>query len=67
MAGIEGGKVQFDPTIIRLNFESAEKFIATKTSSEPNVPAGIISVRYQDTVPGGNGDYTLYLQITRVQ
>jgi hypothetical protein len=67
MAGIEGGKVQFDPTIIRLNFESAEKFVATKTSSEPNVPAGIIAVRYQDTVPGGNGDYTLYLQITRVQ
>jgi hypothetical protein len=66
MAGIEGGKVQFDPVIIRLNFESAEKFIATKQSSDPNIPVGIIPIDYKDTVPGGNGDYTLYLQITRV-
>jgi hypothetical protein len=66
MAGIEGGQVQFDPQIVRLSFESAEKFIATKQGSDPNVPAGIIPIRYQDTVPGGNGDYTLYLQITRI-
>ena len=67
LAGIDGGKLQFNPRIVRLSFESAEKFLASKQTSNPSIPAGIIEVRYQDTIPGGNGDYTLYLQITRVQ
>jgi hypothetical protein len=67
LAGIEGGKLQFDPQILRLSFESAEQFIANKQTSNPSIPAGIVEVRYQDTIPGGNGDYSLYLQITRVQ
>ncbi len=67
LAGIAGGKLQFDPKILRLSFESAEKFIAERQTSNPGIPAGIVEVRYQDTIPGGNGDYTLYLQITRVQ
>lgn len=66
MAGIQGGQVVFDPTILRLTFETAEKFIATKENPNSDIPAGITSVRYVDTVPGGNGDYTLYLEIRRV-
>lgn len=67
MEGIAGGQVVFDPTIIRLSFETAEKFIATKENLNSDIPAGITSVRYVDTVPGGNGDYTLYIEIRRVQ
>ena len=67
LAGIEGGKLQFDPKIVRLSFESAEKFIAERQTSNPGIPPGIVEVNYKDTIPGGNGDYTLYLQITRVQ
>lgn len=66
MAGVEGGKVQFDPIIVRVSFESAEEFLANRQGNDPNIPVGIIPVRYVDTIPGGNGDYTLYLEIKRV-
>ena len=66
ISGIAGGKMLFDPVIVSLSFESAEDILANK---DPNsdVPTGIVAIRYQDSVPGGDGDYTLYLQVTRVQ
>jgi hypothetical protein len=66
VSGIAGGKMLFDPEIVSLSFESAEDILANK---DPNsdVPAGIVAIRYQDSVPGGDGDYTIYLQVSRVQ
>lgn len=66
VSGIAGGKMLFDPVIVSLSFESAEDILVNK---DPNsdVPAGIVAIRYQDSVPGGDGDYTIYLQVTRVQ
>jgi hypothetical protein len=66
MTGIAGGQVQFDPQILNLSFETAEQIVSTKADPNSNVPAGIVALRYTDTVPGGSGDYILYLQVTRL-
>jgi hypothetical protein len=67
MAGIAGGKIQFDPQVLNISFETAEQIVSTKENPNSDVPAGIRTVRYTDTVPGGNGDYVLYVQVTRLQ
>jgi hypothetical protein len=66
MTGIAGGQAQFDPQILNLSFETAEQIVSTKADPNSNVPAGIVALRYTDTVPGGSGDYILYLQVTRL-
>lgn len=66
MTGIAGGKIQFDPQVLNISFETAEQIVSTKESPNSDVPAGIRTVRYTDTVPGGNGDYILYIQVTRL-
>lgn len=67
MTGIQGGQVLFEPQLIKLTFETAEEFIATKENPNSDIPAGITTIQYVDTVPGGNGDYTIYIEIKRIQ
>jgi hypothetical protein len=65
VTAIEGGKMIADPYILRLDFKTAEAYANTRDPNSP-MPAGIVTVRYTDTVPGGSGDYTLYLQVVRL-
>jgi hypothetical protein len=67
MTGIQGGQIIFEPEIIKLTFETAEQFATTKENPNSDIPAGITTITYRDAVPGGNGDYTLYIEIKRLQ
>jgi hypothetical protein len=57
----------FKPQTLVLTFENVEGLLASGTSMT-GLPAGFVELRYTDgyTGLGGNGDYSLYLQIQRV-
>jgi len=58
-----GGKYVFDPPVITLNYRYAE----AKSSVTPSQPGrGVVELRYVDA-PRLAGDYTLYLQIEKLQ
>ena len=60
-----GGQTRLIPTILKLDFESVEGLLAAG-SLNPAGP-GIIEVRYRDEIVGGNGDYSIFLKVERLQ
>lgn len=61
---LPNGANTYDPPSLYLDFKGAERVIAgTATGSlEP----GILKIEYKDAVVGGNGDYTLFLEVRRI-
>jgi hypothetical protein len=59
------GQTRLFPHIVKLDFESVEALLAAGAlgTSGP----GIIEVRYTDQITGGNGDYSIYLKVERLQ
>jgi hypothetical protein len=58
------GSNDFDPAALFIDFESAEKIIAG--TAEGSLSPGIVAIDYKDHVPGGGGDYTLFVEVRRV-
>ena len=58
------GSTYFDPTLISLTYQMAEKVIVG-TGEHVQQP-GILALNYKDNFPGGIGNYTLYVEVKRV-
>ena len=63
--GLKPGGLPFDPAAIFLSFEEAEAIIAG--TAEYSFEPGIIEINYKDQVSGGNGDYTIFVEVQRIQ
>ena len=58
-----GSSPTFDPAVVLLNYDQAEKVIAG--TAQGSLEPGILRLDYKDTVSGGQGDYTLFLEVRR--
>ena len=58
------GQTRLFPHIVKLDFESVEGLLAA--GGLGTAGPGIIEVRYQDTIAGGNGDYSILLKVERL-
>lgn len=59
------GQLVFHPFVLNLHYEAAEQIV--NGQHHLNERPGIVAIRYRDNLPGGTGDYTLYVEVTRVQ
>ena len=59
------GQTRLFPHIVKLDFESVEGLLAA--GGLGTAGPGIIEVRYTDTIAGGNGDYSIFLKVERLQ
>ena len=58
------GQARLFPHIVKLDFESVEGLLAAGALNSAG--PGIIEVRYQDALAGGNGDYSIFLKVERL-
>jgi len=60
-----GGQTRLYPHIVKLDFETVEGLLAA--GGLGTAGPGIIEVRYTDTIAAGNGDYSIFLKVERLQ
>jgi hypothetical protein len=58
-----GSTPTFDPAVVLLNYNNAEQVIAG--TAEGSIEPGILGIDYQDQVNGGQGSYTLFVEVRR--
>jgi hypothetical protein len=65
------GKLGFEPNLLKLTYDTVEDLIANKATDLPSgvtlKAPGILEFRYVDTAPGGAGDYSLFVEVQRLQ
>ena len=61
---LSNGQARLYPHIVKLDFESVEGLLAAGALNSAG--PGIIEVRYQDAIAGGNGDYSIFLKVERL-